>query len=90
MTDLVYPAQGDWDPPPESGAPLARSFPYQRLRRQSLPDAMADVLVQHTAATGACTEDQLRTHGFTTGEIARALDAARAKARRRCPTLQEA
>lgn len=39
---------------------------------------MADVIRERTSASGSCTEDDLRTAGFTAAEIAAHADDARA------------
>jgi hypothetical protein len=44
---------------------------------------MARVMAERAAATGACTEGDLKAAGFAEVEIARHADAARAQARRR-------
>jgi hypothetical protein len=44
---------------------------------------MARVMAERAAATGACTEVDLKTAGFAEAEIAHHADAAHAQARRR-------
>lgn len=71
----VAAAAGTWSPPP---ANAVRRLPPPR---PASPAEISRVLIDRTAASGACTEADLQAAGFTAAELAQHLEAARRIAR---------